>query len=126
MTNENPIPLPRSAHSPLPCPSCGGRPEALWSVWKDDKKTRWRVCCDCGARGQVQDRIEEAIEAWNRIVSSVNAHASLVERVKELEEALRGILDLDVVEKDLGDSRDPRTVIARAAIAAPRETTKES
>jgi len=55
----------------------------------------------------------------------VNAHASLVERVKELEEALRGILDLDVVEKDLGDSRDPRTVIARAVLAAPRETRKE-
>ena len=108
-----------SAHSPLP-----------WRV-STNYGVAHHVCSDtgliavCDAGDYARSRLEGAANAA-LIVSSVNAHASLVERVKELEEALRGILDLDVVEKDLGDSRDPRTVIARAAIAAPRETTKES
>ena len=125
MTNKNPSHLPRSAHSPFPCPFCGektgqGPTLALGPNVEWISKDKRRAGCGCGARGPIKDNDVEAIDSWNCIVSSVNAHASLVERVKELDGALREALDLfEMQEREGRETFSPDGILPKLrALAA--------
>jgi len=103
VTNDNPIPLPRSAHSPLPWTIRG-------TADLEDADGGWIACTR-----QYDGGPDAAL-----IVESVNAHASLVERVKELDGALREALDLfEMQEREGRETFSPDGILPKLrALAA--------
>lgn len=106
----------------LPCPFCG-RAEPMLFKPTCDKYTPYdpshrafpMVRCSCGVSTSGSDWDESgktAVAAWNR------RSGQLVERVKELEEALRNFTDGCSLSVDAG-------AIARAALSKARPNTAE-
>ncbi len=122
----------------LPCPFCGKTHTlivgAASEMWDEDQNgpfphtETYAVFCDastdgkkggCGGSGGYFLTKEEAAEAWNR------RSGQLVERVKELEELLNGVLLMDRMYSGRIVIEGWQEEVLRAALSKARPNTAE-
>lgn len=93
----------------LPCPFCGRKHDGIDAV--QEGSLHWYVLCDCGVSSGHFPTEAEARQNWNTRPTYTGPNAELIERLRELAQAMQGDMDAARVAFELGNSR-PRPTIS--------------